>query len=455
MLSKSVYQPRPRSPSPDVELLGESIDSSALGKHLDVVILLNYIHRHGGLIQPSRSSSPDVELLGELVDSSALGRHTEVTFVEVHTLEDILNPFLWGEVLPLELKQLIFARLPLPQIKSLRFLSKEWNRSVTSPGSLFRQICAEASTPTFALITPGDRDGTFYVHAYDPKLRNRWHVVKYTAPVNRQHVTICACDGGLACFLNTTSSVDREGPQVFISVWNPLTGDEKELTVLEPLSKCSRATRAMVQLSVDHHTKHYKVTVVLVNATAFIYGLHGVIHRYDSETGQWSTAEKKKSTGDILGFTHRCRTPSAPRNTCRLLCGQWQYDFAHRKVWFFKSKEDNAIASDAYSDHKYFQLWKPESRQHYSILEMHFCHPARKYRRVKKHHDCSPFDGFPLKEQKLHLYSCKEFLVVCASPCLWLYDLSTCTWRDLPALPQDRRLNERDVMCELQWNVVP
>ena len=386
----------------------------------------------------SRDSSPDVEL----VDSSALGKHTDVVvFENVHRM----NPMLWGDILPQELKQLIFARLPLPEIKHLRVLSKEWKSSIDTAGSLFREVCAQASTRMFALITPGNKDGIFHVNAYDPRLASRWHVVKYTAPGDRLSVTICACDGGLACFLFRTSSV-REGAQVYLSVWNPLTGDENELPVLDSLKR-SRASGIAVQLCVDHHTKRYKVTVVVMDVSGF----HGVVHGYDSGTRQWSTA-MTTSNSDILGYAYHCKA-SLASHCCRSIRGHWKYNFARREVGHYKLQ-----VSNAYTDYRYFRLWKPPENRRgtYYVLEEHFCHRTRKYQRAKKHR-CSFLEGFARgdPEQKVNLYSCKGFLVLCASPCLWLYDLITCKWQDLPALPQDLILREWDVMCELQWNIVP
>ena len=38
---------------------------------------------------------------------------------------------------------------------------------------------------------------------------------------------------------------------------------------------------------------------------------------------------------------------------------------------------------------------------------------------------------------------------------VWLYDFSTGTWRDIPAIPNDERYGHNPHMCELQWNVAP
>jgi hypothetical protein len=51
--------------------------------------------------------------------------------------EEIITP---GMLLPSQLLPEIFARLPLPDVENLRYLSKEWKSNLDTPGSAFRQV---------------------------------------------------------------------------------------------------------------------------------------------------------------------------------------------------------------------------------------------------------------------------------------------------------------------------
>ena len=52
--------------------------------------------------------------------------------------EEEINPA--GKILPSQLLPAIFARLPLPDVATLRMLSKEWRSNIDTPGSDFRQV---------------------------------------------------------------------------------------------------------------------------------------------------------------------------------------------------------------------------------------------------------------------------------------------------------------------------
>lgn len=101
-------------------------------------------------------------------------------------------------------------------------------------------------------------------------------------------------------------------------------------------------------------------------------------------------------------------------------------------------------------------------------------------RRVKRHlkgnvavrqHSCPPFDNLPEVEYyRVELFACKGFFVVAArkkskpipnpptvsKQHLWLYDLSTASWSELPDFGGNREwFSMSDIMCELQWSVIP
>lgn len=120
----------------------------------------------------------------------------------------------------MELLQLLFARLPWREILSLRCLSKQWNRSLSSENSEFRRVCTEANPRLFAMISQTDEAGVISIRVYDIKT-DTWHLlVDQVAPVDEFSWLIFAGDGGLVCFVSPPK--DKERP-LLITVCNPLT----------------------------------------------------------------------------------------------------------------------------------------------------------------------------------------------------------------------------------------
>lgn len=116
--------------------------------------------------------------------------------------------------------ELIFSRLPLPEIIRLRILSKTWDRYVTGVTPGFTKACAQVSPKPFALVSqenrnPGNR-GLVGTRIYDTKAK-RWHHFRHQTVVEETRET---GDGGLVCIV----SIDREKEQfpLVIMVFNPL-----------------------------------------------------------------------------------------------------------------------------------------------------------------------------------------------------------------------------------------
>lgn len=170
---------------------------------------------------------------------------------------------LMNRSLPLQVMYSIFSRLPVPQLKRMCIVSKNWNQSMEMQGSEFWQVCDEAFSSRFALISDGDTDGKFSVNTFDLRTKS-WHAFQYTTCTRgRSLVTICACDGGLVCFLFKPSKMEFEEvgwqPEMGILVWNPATGDE---ITLPGLALWNFSYHNFVKLSVGRQRKSFKVTVV-------------------------------------------------------------------------------------------------------------------------------------------------------------------------------------------------
>lgn len=180
------------------------------------------------------------------------------------------EPWCLGSVLPLEMKQLIVVRVPFSEIIRLRYLFKKWKMRIDTDWSLFRQECVQAFISMFALIIFGNRDGTFRVNAFHQDT-NRWHAIKNPAPGHQESVKVCACEGGLSCFLfRITSSLE--------GAWRiPYCGEscDRRWEGASWTLKFSRATGVVEKLSVNYQTKRYKVIVVIAHfseSLGLVYG---------------------------------------------------------------------------------------------------------------------------------------------------------------------------------------
>ncbi|KAG0613723.1 hypothetical protein M758_6G125100 [Ceratodon purpureus] len=380
--------------------------------------------------------------------------------------------------LPHEMLQLIFSRLPVQDIRSLRFLSKAWKTMVTIDTS-FHRICDAVHGRLIALVTSAHflKPGTFWIRVFSTK-SNSWDSfeivikrpalagpVRLTAASERNSglvTTEAVCgDGGLVCFVS--SICFKSG--LFITVVNPLTGKSHELPPL--LELCDYR---MVHMMVSDETKSFKVFVMGHCKTSVhaadddadpndYIEIADTVEVYDSIKKCWGRAEKP------LDFVFGRR--SHYRNDCwvsfvfstgpcaqnfaggRLICLEGLgspillTSYARYKDHFFVLRLDtDGPANDA------FETQSPT----YYIEEFYVQTPARRWVKVCKHR-CAPFEHPPKSTTfKMKLCACSGFLVVlCTSiggSCMrydiklgWLYDLSTRKWRglELPALPLGRR----------------
>lgn len=379
-----------------------------------------------------------------------------------------MDPEIW-KTLPSHLLHLVLAQLPVPDIKGLPILSKEWKRIVDMPWSEFRQVFeAEAPSSRFAVICPGDKDGKFSVNSFD--LRTcRWHAFTYMAPLGRSEVTICACDGGLVCFLLKTRERRPQvwPPEVRISVWNPLTGDECLLPGFDSFSP-----RGAVKLTVDRESKSFKVVLVSIvrrrirgdNETQ----TYQVAHVYDSVTRDWEKlilSNRLLNSHCCAGPAERERPPNSlagwasPNPMQGILGGVCTYDLAEGKLKnnlhkFNQRGGQSVLRSSTFAEGHLFVLFSVRDPPLYGIGQYRY---NGEYTKVKNYR-CPPLDKFPQLGSSMKLDACKGFVIVSAhlQQCRWLFDLSTGRWRDLPALAEDMTKSHVEfVMCELQWTVVP
>lgn len=441
--------------------------------------------------------------------------------------EELLNPRLWS-TLPSKLVIRIFAHLSLPKMKLLRLLSKNWKRRIDSEDSFlrnyyrdntdFRQVWDEACTSKFALICPEQimddgvprwyRQGKFWVNAFDLRT-NKWYSALYKADPSWHNLTVCACDGGLICFMYKVEDEMMGIMRQFIYrptrgtrqdivrfvVWNPATGDEVEVPLLRldveddendenhdydsddefndenheydsddsclPQSKFHRLHThpEAVKLLVDRESKHYKLMVVNSRGKRGNYE----VSVYEGGSSGWTIQENFPD--NVSGYTQRC----ALKPLERIPTGAWLYEFPKQTLRHLKFPKGEHISgrrtiiavNSVVTGDQVFLLYRIVGMQVYQIVE--YFYEAGKFREVKVQ-SCSPLDNLPQVDQyTLRLHSCQGFLMVSAYPKSfssshqrhWFCDLRTGRWRRLPPLAEDKKFKVDDVMCELQWNIVP
>ncbi|KAG0617813.1 hypothetical protein M758_4G017000 [Ceratodon purpureus] len=389
--------------------------------------------------------------------------------------KEVMSPALWG-ALPKDLLQIVFAHLPLADFSRLRCLSEEWRDSIETPHSEFIQVCkAVISTHTnsFALISTDKDDmyGVFWVRVFDMKA-NRWHEFEFDSE-KKYCVALVACDGGLVCLLSVVPDVEEEENEdeydlpkpLLLTVWNPLTGEKYELPCLDHLDGLCPT---MLQLVVDPQIMHYKVMV----ATKDIYepkiDQQGA-YIYDSQSDRWSQAEKSSRVmfGKYYSWpnTNMWSTETVVTRPC-------VFDFATSRLHTVKVKrqvepwgrqnllrpyaitaQDRLFVLDKFiTDESFVEVFR--------ILEYHadVNQSGRTNWLFKRVHSCGPSESAPRYSQdRVRLFALKEFLLVCVDssfrhrkPRLWLYNVCTLEWRELPSLVKYKDIGQDDIMCELR-----
>jgi len=309
-------------------------------------------------------------------------------------------------------------------------------------------------------------DGKFSVNTFDLKT-TRWQAFEYRSPRHRAEVKICACDGGLVCFLYESTEVSLEEQRapsgVCMSVWNPVTGGEVRLPPL-PVSDFSQCA---AKLYVDRQTNSFRVLFV----TTVVSKDRISAHVFDSVAWEWETAEK--SSTPILWSSHHCAGPVPKTGLFNLLglfgetlnpldgllAGFCSYDSAagifKRRPSEYTNRNGTCVKTVACTEDKCFLVLQNARASAYKISEYH-----SGGKKDNKFYRCPPLAKFPQGACKLELQACKNLLILDAhshqQQRRWLLDLSTGKWRDLPALPEDKTsFHVEYVLCELQWNVCP
>lgn len=396
---------------------------------------------------------------------------------------ELPNPALWSS-LPHELLQLIFARLSLRDIRSLRCVSKAYDAMVTTDSD-FHRLCDAVNGSSFALVDTSYRFGAFWVRVFNAT-SNTWDsfkmVVKSPAlarplPVaskwNSPEMSVICGDGGLLCFVCSMffkSKLKKTRPSLFITVVHPLTGTSHELPPL--LDLCNIR---MMQIMASSETKGFKVFVlgdyIGDHTTSYHDETGGTAEVYDSTKRTWGRAE-----GSSLGlvFGRRCCFAGDYSSSEVYTQGPCAYDFVEGRLHGFEGTGSPLAHVDyaiTYAQHKdrFFVLrmdadgpanesLATQSPTYY-IEEFRVHMPARTWVKVFKHR-CAPFEHPPKsKAFFIGLHACQGFLLVLAQTDTafkenmrygikrgWLYDLTSRKWRDLelPLLPLGQRMYNDD-----------
>ena len=437
---------------------GEAVVSASLKKILD---------KASQLLVENVSSSQRGGSERPLIENSQVCRHT----CEYH--EELLDPFLWGTLLPEKVLHRIFASLPLPKIMSLQVLSRKWQENLNTQ-SEFRQMCEELHRKV-AILTR-DRENVFWVRVLDTNSR-QWCAFQISTGEPEADITAASEDGGLVCFV---SILKRSKQRIFvINVMNILTKNSTKLPSLQNM-KFVR----MVQINVDAGTQTYKVLVVGDEASRGEL----VAQVYDSagETREWSNAltwtlKQRKEAGFTFGYafnwgnfrwSQKRDNPSVYGFVAKSLTSLKELHLENDGTCPLVS---TSVKSFAQIEHRVFVLLKDKygpsgevpafnrgSTGYYIVEYSIRVHPRKEWVKIKAH-TCRPFENPPKAKYDLHLFACKGFLVVFArlseeepykNEVAWLYNLATCHWFDLPNLPGDKPYDVQDLMCGLHWNAL-
>lgn len=408
--------------------------------------------------------------------------------------EELMNPNLW-ERLPRDVLQIVFARLPLPDISRLHCLSRAWRMTMATLDSEdnalhsdFFTVCGEAYPRLFAFIKPfGSARVAFKITVFDVK-SNKWHTSRIVLGHGQVMETTSASDGGLVCFISSLVTLTKQErrlreslgvrewrtPYFHVIIVNPLTRSWKEL----PRFQNDPVAVHMVQIKVDRQTKGFKVLVV-----GDWRGVEGVTMQraqlYDSQTERWIRAEGlpdlflgfKYDWGDFDGSGRRegpCAFDCAEGRLIKLYGDNKPYaEGCLIQLYDDDSPCDGRfVRSYALDKDTLFVLrvgGVPRTGRFvkrpvvYYIVEYRFQVQAKVWERVRTH-NCS---HFATHNYGFQLFACNGFLMMFASTrckddsSKWIYDLATGKWSDLPEPPNNCWMGGSADVCELQFNIHP
>lgn len=398
--------------------------------------------------------------------------------------KEVMLPDLWA-TLPHDMLKLVFVHLPLNDIRSLRCLSSDWEKTIVSGDSDFLRVCDEVHPRIFALVRkkhilegeifvnePGN--DLYLVRVFDAK-SNAWHTMQiftghseagYGHLVPRWSGMGCE-DGGLVLFyleahVRAKPSVlnkMKEFRSFFYTVMNPLTGESRDLPPILGVSDVD-----MSYIMVNRESNGYKVLLVVQRAGE-VEGQRRIdIQVFDSETGQWS---QPNEAADVM-FGNQSAYDFAQ--------GRWTQRFGEEGL---PSEYDKNVECCKFYRDRLFVLHKdtdgpasqiPTSRPsptHYIKEYAIVYHPQRQPTWVEVEiHRCTPFEHVPKgSNHEFTLLISKGFLVVFSAinelkpyefQRGWMYDLASRTWHDLPELPGDDGIwMDSDEICEIRWNAHP
>lgn len=233
---------------------------------------------------------------------------------------EVMDPSVWSR-LPEHLLAHVFARMTMPQILSLGWLSKAW--LAMSKTSSFKRMCAEVHSRTFGVLGFHRSSDRFQVAAFDLAKRQwMYRELKHfprgyrdgtsmllqpaspggLADSVEDHLdnALYAHDGGLVCFASTKN--------VPMLVCNPLTNEWKTLPSIDLITWLP----IMVQLVTETGAGGYRLMVVCRRREVELdydsdpgsrnRGVYGseTAKVYDSKTGRWSTM----TSGSVYGLDH-------------------------------------------------------------------------------------------------------------------------------------------------------
>ncbi|KAG0619438.1 hypothetical protein M758_4G140000, partial [Ceratodon purpureus] len=381
-----------------------------------------------------------------------------------------VNPAIWSD-LPEELLQRVFARLPLADIIRLRCLSKQWNRILNSHD--FKQVCTDTHPKMFAIITPLSYSvsRSFNVRLYDLRPPNYEMQIDTGSKRPNNYLTKSASDGGLVCFACTADEEDLAciaSASVIVLVCNPLTRVVREL----PLHSHCKRPPEMLHLVMDRVSKCYQVLIVSTDPNGG--GL--VAEVFHSNTGAWTSAnlaEKRYFPGFRDLFLREFITDYHGR-PCVYDCAKgYHLEIPANVADLLRDGNYVGMNQCALVQGRVFALCREEPSANeggrldcgveWFFAEFQYLESGVRWLKVKDHRSTDSVRFPQVTTLYLRdLFACKGFLLVVAKFYAdsirheqWSYDLSTGKWHQIFPWYKLDTCWRRDLMCELQWDVVP
>jgi len=147
------------------------------------------------------------------------------------------------------------------------------------------------------------------------------------------------------------------------------------------------------------------------------------------------------------------------------------YDFVEKKLELYSKSNlsiRECVIDSTLEKDRMFVLQMQKDASHHGMVHQGFCITEYHFENETKDwvqgkfYECPTFGELAMEEHTaIHLYACDGFLMLIVynggrSLYIWLFDLSTSEWNNIPENPNSKGLpTPGSMLCKAFWNVVP